>query len=156
MLGKRNANVVYYPSRVHPFAGALEPADPLDVFAEIERELAEELGFTPPDIARIVCAGMVEDISLRQPELVFNVQSTRTGLQIEQMLDAVEHEACVAIESRADQLETALKEPALTPVALGAALLWGRGHFGAAWFDAANRAVNLGEHEPERGTSVRN
>ncbi len=34
MLGRRNGSVAYYPQRVHPFAGALEPADPLDVFAE--------------------------------------------------------------------------------------------------------------------------
>jgi len=27
-------------------------------------------------------------------------------------------------------------------------LLWGRERFGAPWFDAAERAVNLGGHEP--------
>src|SRR5687768_2708835 len=31
MLGWRNASVAYYPSRVHPFAGALEPRDGSDV-----------------------------------------------------------------------------------------------------------------------------
>ena len=30
-------------------------------------------------------------------------------------------------------------------VALGTILLWGREHFGPDWFDAARRAVNLGE-----------
>jgi len=144
MLGRRNASLAYYPLRVHPFAGTLEPADPLDVFAGAERELAEELAFTPGDIAGILCIGMIEDLSLRQPELIFSVRSTRSRMQIEQTLDAAEHDACVAIESRPDKLEAALNDPELTPVALGTALLWGRGHFGAAWFDAANRAVNLG------------
>lgn len=149
MLGRRSASVAYYPLRVHPFAGSLEPAERLDVFADVERELAEELALSPPDIARILCVGMVEDISIRQPELVFHVRSTLPRSRIERMLDAAEHEACVAIESRPQALETALKDPALTPVALGTALLWGRGHFGAAWFDAANHAVNLGGHESQ-------
>src|SRR5262245_30943258 len=39
MLGKRNDSVAYYPGRVHPFSGALEPSDPLDIFADIRREL---------------------------------------------------------------------------------------------------------------------
>ncbi|MGD0540920.1 MAG: hypothetical protein ABSB33_05320 [Tepidisphaeraceae bacterium] len=144
IFGRRNASLAYYPLRIHPFAGSLEPAQPLDVFADVERELAEELAFAPGDIARIVCIGMIEDLSLRQPELIFSVRSTRSRMQIEQTLDAAEHDACVAIESRPDKLEAALNDPELTPVALGTALLWGRGHFGAAWFDAANRAVNLG------------
>ncbi|HEX4056294.1 MAG TPA: hypothetical protein VHX86_18695 [Tepidisphaeraceae bacterium] len=149
MLGRRSASVAYYPLRIHPFAGSLEPAERVDVFADVERELAEELAFSPPDIARVVCIGMVEDVSIRQPELVFHVRSTRPRSRIEQMLDAAEHEACVAIEPSPQALEAALKNPALTPVALGTALLWGRGRFGAPWFDAANRAVNLGGHESQ-------
>src|SRR5687767_2626134 len=43
MLGRRNASVAYYPSRIHPFAGALDPRDRSDVFAAVRRELAEEL-----------------------------------------------------------------------------------------------------------------
>ncbi len=149
IFGRRNAAVAYYPLRIHPFAGSLEPAAHVDVFADVERELAEELAFGPADIARILCIGMVQDVSIHQPELVFHVRSTRPRSRIEQMLDAAEHEACVAIESSRQALESALKDPALTPVALGTALLWGRGQFGAAWFDAANRAVNLGRHESQ-------
>jgi hypothetical protein len=144
MLGRRNASLAYYPLRIHPFAGALEPAEWVDVFADMERELAEELAFTPPDIADIVCIGLIEDISLRQPELVFHVRSTRLRVEIEQRLDTAEHDGCISIQPDLEKLKAALNDPGLTPVALGTALLWGRRHFGAAWFDAANRAVNLG------------
>ncbi len=78
MLGRRNASLAYYPLRIHPFAGSLEPAAQVDVFANIERELAEELAFTAHDIDRITCIGLIEDLSLHQPELVFSVQSTRS------------------------------------------------------------------------------
>jgi 8-oxo-dGTP pyrophosphatase MutT (NUDIX family) len=144
MLGRRNASLAYYPLRIHPFAGALEPAERVDVFADMLRELTEELGFTPSDIAGIVCIGIIEDTSLRQPELVFHARSIRSRAEIEQCLDIAEHDGCIAIQSEPQKLEAALNDPSLTPVALGTALLWGRRHFGAAWFDAANRAVNLG------------
>jgi hypothetical protein len=144
MLGRRNASLAYYPLRIHPFAGSLEPAERIDVFADVERELGEELALSAGEIARIVCIGMIEDLSLRQPELVFSVRSNRSRGEIEPALDATEHDGCVAIESDPDKLRAALGDPAFTPVALGTAMLWGRGHFGAGWFDAANRAVNLG------------
>src|SRR5688572_13684152 len=88
MMGRRNASVAYYPNRVHPFAGALDPADP-DPFAAIGRELAEELGFTEDDIAidGMHCTGIAEDVSIRQPELIFSVVSTRTRNEIESKLD---------------------------------------------------------------------
>ena len=64
MLGRRNATVAYYPSRVHPFAGSLEPADDLDVFDDVFRESREELALGKGDIADIVCTGVAEDQSL--------------------------------------------------------------------------------------------
>jgi hypothetical protein len=149
MLGRRNDSLAYYPRRVHPFAGSLEPGDDVDVFANMERELSEELSLGTGDISQIVCVGMIEDLSLRQPELIFSVRSNQSRAGIEQRLDAGEHDACVAIEPKGDKLLEALNDAALTPVALGTGLLWGRGLFGAEWFDAANGAVNLGRHEPD-------
>src|SRR4051812_24998407 len=35
-MGRRNERVAYYPGRIHPFAGALEPED-LDVFGAVGR-----------------------------------------------------------------------------------------------------------------------
>ena len=45
------------------------------------------------------------------------------------------------------ELQESLGDPALTPVARGGILLWGRDHFGLPWFDAAERTVNLDAHE---------
>jgi hypothetical protein len=145
MLGQRNASVAYYPSRVHPFAGALEPAGKMDVFAETRRELNEELGLGGEDISGLACMAIVEDVSIAQPELVFSAKTTRTRSQLEKNMDAAEHDSLVAIERTGENVELSLRDPAMTPVALGTILLWGREHFGPEWFDATQRAVNLGE-----------
>jgi hypothetical protein len=136
MLGRRNSSVAYYPDRAHPFAGALEPRDDLDVFADVRRELSEELHFTDSDIADIQCTGIAEDRRLRQPELIFAVTSTRTRAEIESQLDATEHRACWTTPADRDTLPAATRDPVLTPVAVAALLLWGRVHFGTSWLAA--------------------
>lgn len=137
LMGRRNASVAYYPNRVHPFAGALEPRDADDVFAAVERELAEELNFTAAsDVAEVRCTGIAEDRAIRQPELIFRARSTRTRVQIEAMLDRTEHHAAWAIPATAAAVDEALRQPAeLTPVAVAALLLWGRVTLGQPWFD---------------------
>lgn len=145
MLGRRNSSVAYYPNRIHPFAGALEPKESIDLFAEIERELAEEIGFTAADIASAVCVGLAEDISLRQPELIFAIQSHRTRREIEATLDAGEHLACVAIAGDRAEVEAALRDESLTPIAMATILLWGREKFGADWFDEFRATLSATE-----------
>jgi 8-oxo-dGTP pyrophosphatase MutT (NUDIX family) len=136
LMGRRNASVAYYPNRVHPFAGALEPRDADDVFEAVHRELAEELNFTVADVGEVRCTGIAEDRSIRQPELIFRVSSTRTRAQIEATLDRTEHHASWAIAATAEAVDEALREPAaLTPVAVAALLLWGRAKFGEPWFE---------------------
>ena len=135
LLGRRNASVAYYPHRLHPFAGALEPRDDLDVFDEVRRELREELSFDDADVADIRCAGIVEDVSLRQPELIFAVRSTRPRARIESQVDAKEHGGSWSIPATAAALERALAQPhEFTPVAIAALLLWGRLTLGEDWF----------------------
>ena len=49
LFGRRNGRVAYYPHRLHPFSGSLEPTadgSPVDVFAECRRELREELNLS--------------------------------------------------------------------------------------------------------------
>jgi hypothetical protein len=133
--------MAYYPGRVHPFAGCMEPADD-DVFAAVRRELSEELAFTPLDIADLRCIGIVEDRKLRQPELIFSVTSTRTRQQIESQLDAIEHHVSWSIPATAADIESAIaQQEDLTPVAIASLLLWGRVRFGDAWF--ASRSSDL-------------
>ena len=136
MMGRRNASVAYYPNKVHPFAGALEPRDSSDLFGAVQRELAEELGFTPEDIAEIRCTGIAEDHSIRQMELIFRAMSTRTRAQIEATVDRAEHHSSWAIQATEKGIEDALgNKSELTPVAIAALVLWGHARFGAKWFE---------------------
>jgi hypothetical protein len=124
LLGRRNDAVAYYPNRVHPFAGALEPADDLDVFAEIRRELREELHLTPDDIESIRCVGLAEDRALRQPELIFIAASTRTKSELEERLDRAEHIAAYPVTANRADVERAMNDPILTPIAVASLALW--------------------------------
>ena len=98
MLGRRNASVAYYPDRIHPFAGSLEPAEAANVFAGVMRELEEELGLAPSDVTDLNCIGLIEDAHIRQPELIFAARSRHSRAEVEATLDTGEHHACVAVE----------------------------------------------------------
>jgi 8-oxo-dGTP pyrophosphatase MutT (NUDIX family) len=142
MLGRRNASVAYYPSRIHPFAGALEPDD-TDLFDAVRRELHEELSLTASDIADIRCTGIVEDIRLRQPELIFAATTTKTRAQIDSQLDRTEHLATWSIPATAPAVADAVVQDRekLTPVAVASLLLWGRLQFGEEWFGKASSTL---------------
>jgi hypothetical protein len=126
LLGRRNDSVAYYPNRVHPFAGALEPADPLDVFSEVRRELDEELSLTSPDLAALTCIGLAQDNALRQPELIFQAITRRSRAELESTLDPHEHHAVCAIALTAAAIEAALADTMLTPVAAASLTLWAK------------------------------
>jgi len=121
LLGRRNSRVAYYPNRIHPFAGSV--AEP-DVFAAMRRELAEELHFTDRDITEIRCIGMAEDKHLRQPELIFHVQSSLSRREIEERVDATEHSGIVAIGADQRSIEPLLPAPELTPIGAASLRLW--------------------------------
>ena len=135
MLGKRNDRVAYYPNRIHPFAGAAEPSDPLNLFDEVRRELKEELSFGASDIAELVCGGIAEDLSLRQPEVIFHCRSHRTRDEIIATLDETEHRAAWFAPADANALADALQDHAgFTPIAIATLLLFGLKQFGQDWF----------------------
>jgi 8-oxo-dGTP pyrophosphatase MutT (NUDIX family) len=136
LLGRRSATVAYHPNRVHPFAGALEPADAGDVFAAVARELREELSIDDADVTDLRCTGLAEDRALRQPELIFRARCVRTKAQLEANLDRVEHRGVWSVPASREAVDSALKDSELTPVAVAALLLWGRTRFGQRWFDA--------------------
>ena len=86
LLGRRTSAVAYYPNRIHPFSGSLEPKD-ADPFAAVARELREELGLESSEISSIRCIGIAEDANLVQPELIFFAQTLRTKNEVEAKLD---------------------------------------------------------------------
>jgi 8-oxo-dGTP pyrophosphatase MutT (NUDIX family) len=137
LMGRRNDTVAYYPNRIHPFAGALDPTD-ADPFAAVRRELHEELRLTVADVPEVHLTGIAEDRSIRQPELIFLARTMRTRGQIESALDPAEHHGTWAIAATADGVAGTLASAdreSFTPVALAALLLFGRATFGEAFFD---------------------
>ncbi|MCC6422785.1 MAG: NUDIX hydrolase [Phycisphaerales bacterium] len=142
LLGRRNASVAYYPDRVHPFAGALEPADDGDVFAAARRELHEELALKESHLKQIHCLALVHDNLLRQPELIFAVRTNRTLRQLERLMDHTEHRAGFPLAVSLPVIESAMDQPRLlTPIAIGSLWLWGRQRFGQSWFDRHAPAI---------------
>jgi hypothetical protein len=146
LMGRRNATVAYYPHRIHPFSGALEPRNPLDLFAELSRELHEELHFAPEHIASMHLTGIAEDLSIRQPELICLVHSTLDRDAILERVQPDEHHAAWHCPANPDRLAQALAAPdptdptftpteTLTPIAIAALLLFGRLTFGDTWYD---------------------
>jgi 8-oxo-dGTP pyrophosphatase MutT (NUDIX family) len=136
-MGRRNERVAYYPGRIHPFAGALEPEDELDVFAAVGRELHEELGLSGDELAQMKCLGMAEDRGLVQPELIYYAQVQRSLDELRRGVDEVEHDAIVAVSVKPEEFERELSSAKLyTPIALATMLLCGREKFGTEWFDA--------------------
>ncbi|MGA2496407.1 MAG: NUDIX hydrolase [Tepidisphaeraceae bacterium] len=133
LLGRRNDRVFYYPGYVHPFAGALEPAEDVDVCAEALRELKEELSLTADDVNSMSLVAIVRDAVLRQPELIFLARTPFDYAEIRRRLDPAEHREVVANSPKG--LDAALADISTwTPVAVAAAIFFGRERLGPAWF----------------------
>jgi 8-oxo-dGTP pyrophosphatase MutT (NUDIX family) len=135
LFGRRNQNLAYYPGRIHPFAGTLEPHD-ADVFAAIRRELHEELSLAQSELTDQRCLGIVADDRLKQPEMVFAVDSKLSRSEIVSRLNTVEHKSAYEIPATAHGIESALTTDTdqLTPAAVAALLLWGRHRMGIDWY----------------------
>ena len=119
MMGRRNARVAYHPNRIHPFAGSMDFHDAVDLFAEVRRELHEELALDAQHLGELTCVGMVRDPQLRQPEFVVRVRCRLSREQIERRLDTAEHRGIVAVRADQKGLTEALAQELLTPVAVG-------------------------------------
>lgn len=136
IFGRRNSSVAYYPNRIHPFAGTLEPQEADDPSQAVRRELLEELHFTDADIAEIRFIGIAEDNSLRQPELIFRVRSKLSRERIEKQVQEEEHHDSWALGGD-ESLSPEQVRRTFTPVAVATHLLWQRLRFGQSCFDAA-------------------
>ena len=123
LFGRRNPDMAFYPNRIHPFAGTAESAD---VFADMRKELEEEVGLRESDIAEIRCLGMAEDPAIRQPELIFKVKSRLASSEIERGLDRKEHTEIVSIRRRSEKLDLDLESSQLTPIGMVTLSLWAK------------------------------
>jgi 8-oxo-dGTP pyrophosphatase MutT (NUDIX family) len=147
IFGHRSSTVAYYPNRIHPFAGTFEPQDQANVFAAVRRELKEELALDETSVLENVCAGLVEDQALCQPELVFIARTRLFAHQLQRQLDPAEHRTLWSIRADASAIDQALTDTSpMTPVAVATLLLMGRDLAGDQWFDS--RAVRLTSMPP--------
>jgi hypothetical protein len=134
MLGRRNSSVVYYPHRVHPFAGSLEPKDGSDPFSASYRELGEELSLGRDDVLGMRCIGMAEDSTVMQPELIFAARTRLDRNTVESRLVHEEHGGTRALATHSDTISATVRDLELTPIAVASLLLWGRLHIDEDWF----------------------
>lgn len=155
LYGRRNHTVAFHAGYVHTFGGALEPADGghpghLDGFGSILRELREELALEAGEIDRITCVGLIRDRQIWQPEMLFEVTTSRARAEIVSRL----HEAC---DQEHSAIEHCLDNPAalvafmnqvspIAPVALGSMLLHGWDRWGGDWVVQASQHVAHRRH----------
>lgn len=111
VLGRRNHSVAYYPGLLHPFAGSVEVRHHINLFDDVRRELNEEIGFAPGDIASIRFAGIAEDRALLHPEAIFVVDSTRDAREILARVREEEHSEAQIVDVRG-------RVDAITPIGL--------------------------------------
>ncbi|HEV7299761.1 MAG TPA: NUDIX hydrolase [Tepidisphaeraceae bacterium] len=124
LLGRRGGRVAYYPHRVHPFAGAVEPRECRDVFEIVYRELQEELNLPREQVRDVRCIGLVQDNSIRQPELIFTASTPRTSAAVASELDDAEHDSIWPVKLEPAALDTAVDDPILTPIAAATITMW--------------------------------
>ena len=116
VFGRRSTAVALYPGWAHPFGGILEPSDDLDLLAEMQRELHEEIGLTETDLSDLACIGLVRDPRLLQPELIYLARAKLTRQELESRLDLEEHSACWSVHAEPDAIALALRHELLTQV----------------------------------------
>lgn len=140
VFGRRSERVALYPGCAHPFGGMMEPPSgdtPPDVLGEMRRELHEETGITATELADLRVIALVEDVRLRQPELVYAAQTHLNAEAIAGRLDTHEHTACWLLTDERGAIEAVLTSgEAITPVLAGTVLAWGWRRFGDTWLDA--------------------
>jgi 8-oxo-dGTP pyrophosphatase MutT (NUDIX family) len=113
LAGRRNDRVAIHRNTVHAFSGSFEANrkksdGTFDVFANMRRELKEELGIDRDDIVEMTCLGLACDREVRQPELLFDTQVRLTRDEIASQIDPnspdEEHAEIVGCRCEADAI----------------------------------------------------
>ncbi|MFQ5490874.1 MAG: NUDIX hydrolase [Phycisphaerae bacterium] len=146
LFGRRNQNVACHAGYYHAIGGTVEPGDcdadqKADVFAAMAREVTEELEVAGEDITAMVCLGLVRDLGVLQPEMIFEAALRLSRAQVEARFDVQ------AADQEHDELAWCFDEPdsvvpfivkhqPFAPVAVAGLLLHGRADWGMDWYDA--------------------
>ncbi|HEY3246527.1 MAG TPA: NUDIX hydrolase [Phycisphaerae bacterium] len=147
LYGRRNLRVAFHGGYLHTFGGGLEPADrdddgTFDVFAALRRELREELHLAERDVAHLICTGVVRDVQIHQPEVLFDAY---VGLPRREILERwdpealhQEHQAIEFCHDEPDALVPFIHRAGkIAPVAIASLLLHGRLNWGQDWYESA-------------------
>jgi 8-oxo-dGTP pyrophosphatase MutT (NUDIX family) len=143
LLLDRRQHVDVYEGRYHVIGGFCErgrdcnAAGLPDPFLAIEREVREETGIGPGDIARRLCLGLVYDLVTPHPELCFLTGLSITLQEVRQRQPA-DHEVAelLSLPASAESLRSFLFTYHGTISATGEPnlLLYGGWRFGEAWY----------------------
>ena len=141
IFGRREHTVALYPGQPHPFGGTMEPPEPgsdVDLIAEMQREITEEICLTTSDLDYLHAIALSEDRRLRQPELVYAAHSPLPCAEIERRLDRHEHSVCWTLPATAsDVIAILISDVTLTPVLRATLISWGIWRFGRRWLSSA-------------------
>jgi hypothetical protein len=135
LFGVRGQNVALYPDCAHPFGGCLEPAENLDVVADMMRELREELGLREREIADLRCVALGRDLALLQPELTFVARARLPLKTLIERIDAEEHRGSWTLPADPASVSIALRaDIPMTPLTRLTLLAYGGWAFGEDWY----------------------
>ena len=133
VFGVRSQRVALYPGLAHPFGGTLDWNEHEDVMGHLRRELAEECGLGPEDLAALTCLAVSEDPGLRQPEIIALADCRLTLAELARRLDTGEHKALWSVPAQAETLAEALHLDHLTAVTRATIWCYGYDTWGAGW-----------------------
>ncbi len=143
--GRRSDRVYFHRGCLQAFGGMLEQNDRdeagrYDVFGRMARELSEELGVAQDEVATMTVIGLVRDISILQPELLFDVEMNLTRRELTSRFSPTRSDGeHTAIEFLYDEPEGYLpfltKTKMMAPVAQAMLLLHGRLRWGSEWYE---------------------
>jgi 8-oxo-dGTP pyrophosphatase MutT (NUDIX family) len=139
VLGRRSDRVIFHAGYVHVIGGGLEGKDrredgTVDGFVAAQRELLEELLLEPSEIGEMVCLGMIEDRTIRQPELIFEAKLNLTWEEVVARMDPndphQEHTLLLPCADEPGAIAAFIRDQApVTPVAMGLLKLHSQSRF---------------------------
>lgn len=143
LMGRRSNRVAYHAGYLHTIGGMLEKEDRVDdeyeAFAAIKREIREELKLTDDEITEVQCTGLVRDVQIMQPELIFDARVNLTLADIRSRFNADTDEEHTALEAVRDDPEAIVpfidNADPITPVTVAALMLHGRLMWGETWYE---------------------
>jgi hypothetical protein len=141
IVQRRNERVYEYPGRYHVCGGNLEPdkcgsSKCPSPFAEMRKELREEILVESHCIVDMHCLGIARDSHTLKPEILFETLLSIPSDSIVQG-PGPEHQRLLLLEESASEVLEFLISAAeqFVPVGLACLVAWGRRRYGSSWYE---------------------